>query len=186
MSCSGSGAITCPKCDANQCAYTIQYGDGSGYSAHLFTDVVTVSNLRLLRQSVGAIYKEVTPNGPFEPYPVDGIIGLAYSTISETNSPTVMDSLVSTNQVANIFSMCTTGAGGAMELGGILNYYSGAIQWTPLLTPHYFYSVYVNDVQVGGQSLGLSATTYNSGGSIVDRYFIFSWFYSSTWPSMLQ
>jgi len=163
--------FTCPKCHANQCGYAIRYLDKSGFRAVLYTDDMTIGGLTVGGASVGGIYTEKAQqsgSGSFEPANVDGILGMAYQKISETNSPTFMDLLVSSNQVDDVFSMCLTENGGAMELGGTINSFNSDPAFTALRTPHYFYAVTMNDFLVGDTSVGLPSTTYNSDGTIFD------------------
>lgn len=162
-----TSVFSCPTCHSKKCGYQISYADGSGFSADLYTDTMHVGGLSLSGQSVGGIYKEHS-SGSFEPADVDGIIGMAYRSLSETNSPTFMDSLVSSGQTANIFSMCMDEDGGAMELGGIIASFNTSASYVPLRLPLYFYAVTMTDLKVGNTSVGLSSNYYNSDGTIFD------------------
>ena len=88
--CSGS-VLNCnsgsASCMSGQCGYSISYGDGSGYTALVYSTSVTFGSVPnngivIPSQYVGSIISEVTPNGPFEPPAVDGIAGFAQQFLS--------------------------------------------------------------------------------------------------------
>ncbi|MDP2434370.1 MAG: pepsin-like aspartic protease [archaeon] len=163
-------AYSCPQCSSSsQCQYQISYGDGSGYDARLYSDLLALPGLKPVTQGLGGIYQE-TPSGPgqpFEPFPVDGIVGIAYQALSETQAPTMIDNLFASGQIANMFSMCMTDDGGTFGFGGMLPYTSGTVTYTPI-TKQLFYQVSIADVTVAGTSLGVAPISDNTGGAIVD------------------
>jgi len=169
--------ISCPQCSSGQqCEYTIEYADTSGYTADVYNDTLMVGNLQVPNQLLGAIISEKTPDGPFEPNGVDGIVGVSFTSNSEIGAPDFIDNLAMEGQIANIFTLClnlgiTGPTGGAMTLGGEGPYTSGPYQYTPILQmngDYYFYTVNMTDFQVNGQSLGLPIINYNKNGAIVD------------------
>jgi len=83
---------------------------------------------------------------------------------------TPFDSLVATQQLANIFAMCLAPQGGIITMGGIdRRLYQGTIQWTPIKAK-LWYVISITDVAVEGVSLGLPSSMYNviGGGTILD------------------
>ncbi|NP_001083216.1 beta-secretase 2 S homeolog precursor [Xenopus laevis] len=109
-----------------------------------------------------------------------GILGLAYSTLSKPSSSVepFFDSLVQQRNIPDIFSMQMCGAGqptpgnginaGSLVLGGIEpSLYKGDIWYTPI-TEEWYYQVEVLKFEVGGQNLNLDCTVYNSDKAIVD------------------
>jgi len=169
--------ISCPACGPNQqCQYTITYGDQSGYTAIVYNDTLSVGGLTVPDQLLGAITSEKTPNGPFEPNGVDGIIGVSFLSNSEIDAPDFIDMLSNQGQIENIFTLCLNlgingPTGGAMTLGGEGPYTGGSYFYTPILQmqgQYYFYTVNITDMQVNGESLGLPSSSYNNNGAIVD------------------
>jgi hypothetical protein len=170
--------VSCPSCGPNQqCQYTITYGDQSGYTAIVYNDTLSVGGMTVTDQLLGAITSEKTPNGPFEPNGVDGIIGVAFTGLSEVFAPDFIDNLAMEGQIQqNIFTMCLNlgingPTGGALTLGGEGPYGNGNYQYTPILQTqgqYLFYTVNMTDMQVNGQSLGLPPSSYNNDGAIVD------------------
>lgn len=121
-------------------------------------------------QYFGAISQEHPgPGQPsFEPAPVDGIMGFAYSSISEIKQPTVFETLVNASKINNQFSICLTSSGGSLTLGGDGGYHTGSFVYADIIKQNY-YTVYLNDVSVNGNSIGVDPKFYNTfPGSIVD------------------
>eukprot|EP01095_Lingulamoeba_sp_RSL-Kostka_P003858 TRINITY_DN14977_c0_g1_i1.p1 TRINITY_DN14977_c0_g1~~TRINITY_DN14977_c0_g1_i1.p1 ORF type:complete len:422 (-),score=152.86 TRINITY_DN14977_c0_g1_i1:174-1439(-) len=167
ISCS-SNKVTCPKCTSSQCSYSIAYGDGSGFDASVYLDDMTFGGLKA-QQYFGAITQEHAGQGQsgFEPYPVDGIMGFAYGKISEIGAPTVFETLVNDGQIDNVFSMCLNATGGYLTLGEAGTHHTGNFVYTPIVQEQ-FYTIYLDDMSVFGNSIGVSADTYNRFGTIVD------------------
>lgn len=170
VECSGVGmngeGLYCPRCSEEECNYRLQYLDGSYFTATLYSDEVTIGGMAA-PQVFGAITSESTSYGQFEPYPIDGIAGFAYSKVSEVFAPNIIDTLSGAGYIDDIFSMCLTDDGGMMTLGGIGNYYSGEIQYTPI-TKEAFYAVEMTDLTIWNQTVGVDPSVYNSGQCIVD------------------
>ena len=59
-----------------------------------------------------------------------------------------------------MFSLCFTGDGGKLALGGYdTAHHTTAIQFVPILTHDGWYAITLNDVKIGGKSIGMSAST---------------------------
>ena len=70
---------------------------GSGrVSGSLATDVVTFGELTVSRQVFGAVHDE---SSDFAGQPNDGLIGMAFGTIAESDSPTFFENLISQHTV---------------------------------------------------------------------------------------
>lgn len=173
LDCSDNGA----DCKNGQCEYTIEYADGSGYSAQIYNDTITFGNIihggiRIHSQYVGAIYKEVTPNGPFEPQGVQGIMGMAQQFLSVVNAPPPIDTLSKENSnCPRIFSLCgdVYHQGGVLTVCGVGNHGTGSVQYTPMVNYEQgFYQVYTVDMSVAGQRMNIPSRYFNSQQSIVD------------------
>jgi len=159
--------LDCPICSEDQCSYVIKYLDQSGFSASLYSDTVAIDDFSIT-QLIGGITDEHSGYYPFEPFAVDGIMGIAYTPISRVDAPTIIDNLVSQTGMKDLFSVCMTLEGGSLSLGEIPSFVeSGAIQYTPIVEEHY-YTVYITDILVNTQSLGISQFYYNTGGAVVD------------------
>jgi len=79
----------------------------------------------------------------------------------------MIDSMVNAGEIDDIFSMCLSENGGVMTLGGVGNHHTGEISYTPI-TQHTWYVVELLDISVFGTSIGVDASIYNKGDTIVD------------------
>eukprot|EP00009_Paramoeba_aestuarina_P001226 CAMPEP_0201507170 /NCGR_PEP_ID=MMETSP0161_2-20130828/916_1 /ASSEMBLY_ACC=CAM_ASM_000251 /TAXON_ID=180227 /ORGANISM="Neoparamoeba aestuarina, Strain SoJaBio B1-5/56/2" /LENGTH=375 /DNA_ID=CAMNT_0047901463 /DNA_START=310 /DNA_END=1434 /DNA_ORIENTATION=- len=161
--------IYCPKCSHSQCEYDISYADGSGFTSVVYEDLYGMGDYKPYKTAFGTM---ITESHNFEPKGVDGIIGFAFSALSEIEAATPVDNLYSSGQISkNLFSICITENGGVVSFGSDGSYYNGSIQYTPIVSDHghnYWYEVTIEDMLVNGESLGVSSSTYNRGGAIVD------------------
>lgn len=157
---------------SNQCAYSFQYGDGSGTTGFYVSDALyfdTVLGTSLIANSSAPIvfgcsnslFGDLTKSDRA----VDGIFGFGQHGLS------VISQLSSRRITPKIFSHCLKGegsGGGILVLGEILD---PRIVYTPLVPSQPHYNLYLQSIAVNGQSLpidqGLFATSGNRG-TIID------------------
>uniref|UniRef100_A0A8B9HYI4 Peptidase A1 domain-containing protein n=1 Tax=Anser brachyrhynchus TaxID=132585 RepID=A0A8B9HYI4_9AVES len=136
--------------------FSLQYGTGSltgifGY------DTVTVQGLSITNQEFGL--SETEPGTNFVYSPFDGILGLAFPSLSAGGATTVMQSMLQQNLLDSpIFSFYLSGQegsqGGELIFGGVdPNLYTGQITWTPVTQTSYW-QIGIEDISIGGQSSG--------------------------------
>jgi len=136
---------------------TIQYGTGS-MTGTLVYDNVNMGGLTVVKQE----FAQASSLAPFfTGSAFDGILGLAYVTISADNVPTWFDNAVAQNGIASVFSFylsSTPGNTSILTLGGSNpNYYSGAINYHDLyLDVGDYYMITFSAVKVGSQSISSS------------------------------
>ena len=175
--------LNCPVCHDNICSYSISYADNSGYSAEIYTDAIQLEgsskSTKVLNGYVGAIYEDHL-HDPTEPQNLDGIIGVAYPSVSATGATlTIIDNLYKNGIIkSNVFSICMNKTkGGILYLGsgdtlkqistGDTNDEYSSIQWTPLVKETY-YVVELIDVRINNKSIGVDPSVYNRGDAIID------------------
>jgi len=161
-------ASSCPLCadvaSESTCSFSDTYGDGSNVQGFVVTDVLAVgSSISGVNVELGSIQ---TSSSNFENPPVSGIWGLAYSSLSDWDGTTAFDNIVQQDGIPNSFSMCLTTSDPVMSLG--VDYSSDSrFSWTSI-TQQTYYAVSMEDLQVDGNSLGLSPNAYNNPLTIVD------------------
>ena len=122
------------------CFFSMRYGDGSGIAGGLSTDWVSVGNLGV-RYDFGSI---TSVEGNFEPDQVDGILGIGYAALNCNPSchPSFVDSLVTINELPDIFALCLGGIDGrasSWEIGEVVQTkYSGTLRWLPVLEASFY------------------------------------------------
>jgi hypothetical protein len=168
--------LTCSPCHYHkQCAMTISYEDNSGFSADLWKDKVSFesTNSAATTAVVAGLYKDHRKN-PMQPKMIDGIIGLAYHTVSSANTMTPLDYLVQdhSSSIDDVFALCLDSKSGGKLLIGSPNsdpYYKSMknIQWANLLKKTY-YPVNMTAFYVGKQRVNVAPSVYNRGDAIVD------------------
>lgn len=134
----------------------IEYGSGS-MQGYLSADTLGFGSFNVINQTFGQATSE--PGVAFDAAKFDGILGLAFVTISADHVTPVWYNIVSQGLVAqNLFSVWMSfeenSNGGELVLGGIdTSKYTGPITYIPLSSETYW-EFLVNDFQLNGTSLG--------------------------------
>ncbi|KAG8719407.1 Type I transmembrane sorting receptor, partial [Ceratobasidium sp. 423] len=138
--------------------FSISYGDGSTASGPVYTDTVFAGGLSATNQSFSAVTSE---SSSFSEDPSDGIMGLAFSSISTIGAPTFIENLASQGAVsASVFSMYLASNNSELYLGGTNStLYTGEITYMDLQSRTYW-------LTNGSSSVG--GTEAYSGSMIID------------------
>lgn len=120
--------------------FAIQYGTGS-LSGYLSSDTVSVAGLQATEQLFGEAIKE--PGFTFVMAKFDGILGMAYPTISVDRAQPFFNKLMDQNQVPeSVFSFYLNrhvGEDGELYLGGTNpDRYTGDFHWLPVTRQAYW------------------------------------------------
>ncbi|KAF8706832.1 Acid protease, partial [Rhizoctonia solani] len=138
--------------------FSIQYGDGSTSSGPIYTDTVTVAGLAANNQYFSAVTSE---SESFASDPSDGLVGLAFSSISQIGQPTIIQNLYSSGVISEpTFGFKLASSGAELYIGGAdESLYTGDITYSPLTSESYWLTT--GSAAVGGSSA-------YSGGMIID------------------
>ncbi|CAE6402266.1 hypothetical protein ACGC1H_000207 [Rhizoctonia solani] len=138
--------------------FSISYGDGSTASGPVYTDTVSAGGLSVTNQSFSAVTSE---SSSFSQDPSDGIMGLAFSSISSIGAPTFIENLASQGTISSsAFSMYLASNNSQLYLGGTnSSLYTGDITYTDLQSKTYWLT--------NGSSSVDGAEAY-SGSMIID------------------
>eukprot|EP00163_Fabomonas_tropica_P033723 TRINITY_DN8_c0_g1_i1.p1 TRINITY_DN8_c0_g1~~TRINITY_DN8_c0_g1_i1.p1 ORF type:complete len:396 (+),score=134.91 TRINITY_DN8_c0_g1_i1:421-1608(+) len=155
---------------ANGTSFSIQYGSGAA-SGFLSQDTIEVSGVTVPNQ----IFAEVTdePGGVFENSKFDGILGMAFQSISVDGVPTVFGNMVRQNLVSEpVFSFwlgSNPGSNdGELTLGGTdSSKYSGDISYVSLSSETYW-QFNVDSFTINGQSVSnVNSAIADTGTSLL-------------------
>ncbi|XP_004624210.1 gastricsin [Octodon degus] len=138
--------------------FSLQYGTGSltGFFGY---DTMTVQETQVPKQEFGLSENE--PGSNFVYAEFDGIMGLAYPSLSVGGATTALQGLLREGALSqSLFSVYlgsqqdTTNEGGALILGGVdESLYSGEISWTPV-TEALYWQIGIEDFLLDGEVSG--------------------------------
>lgn len=150
---SGCNPTSCKTCDGG-CLLASEYQDSSGVAA--IGRSVNVGLGTINATSVcGLVFRSTKKFRYDRGTQIDGLIGLGYS--PEGGFPTVVDSWIAQNKLSDVFSIQLGPRGGAFSLGGYNpNYFTGDIQWTPILPSAHWYQVPLLSISVQGSKVKFS------------------------------
>ncbi|KEP51369.1 aspartic protease [Rhizoctonia solani 123E] len=117
--------------------FRITYGDGSGVSGPVYADTVTIAGL----SAEGQLFSPINQTSGMEDYGTDGLIGLAFKSISQLKAPNFIDTLFSQGKISkSIFSMrLASDAGSEIYIGGSNpSKYTGEITYVPVESQSYW------------------------------------------------
>lgn len=139
---------------SNGQTFSIQYGSGSLTGVFGY-DTVTIQGIPITNQEFGL--SETEPGTSFLYAKFDGILGLAYPSLSEGGATTVMQGMIQENLIdAPVFSFYlsqqpSSQNGGALILGGIdSSLFTGQIYWSPV-TQDLYWQIAINGFLIDNQ-----------------------------------
>ncbi|KAH9030179.1 acid protease [Lactarius hengduanensis] len=136
-------------------SFELQYGDGSTVSGEQYTDTVTLAGFEATRQRLGAA---TTYSSGFESdqFPADGLLGMAYESLSSYGASPVFQSLVSQGQVSRatqVFSFYLAESGSELYIGGTnQDLYTGPFTYMPVIIRGYWEGLF-DSISVNGSTL---------------------------------
>uniref|UniRef100_A0A3Q1K8A4 pepsin A n=2 Tax=Anabas testudineus TaxID=64144 RepID=A0A3Q1K8A4_ANATE len=135
---------------------SIQYGTGS-MTGYLGSDTVQVGGISVANQVFGLSQTEA----PFmAEMAADGILGLAFQSISSDDVVPVFANMVSQGLVSepmfSVYLSSNSEQGSEVVFGGVdSNYYTGEITWIPLTSATYW-QIQMDSVTINGQTVACS------------------------------
>lgn len=152
----------------------IRYGDGSSTVGTVYTDTVSIGGLSASSQALGAA---TGMSSDFQSDPYDGLLGMAYGSISTMGVPPLFETLVNQGRVAKPqFSTYLAGSGSELFLGGMNSgwFVAGSTRFYPVISQGYWTlaaRAAVNQKNVG--SLGTFNAVIDTGTSVIVVRFSF-------------
>ncbi|KDQ17052.1 hypothetical protein BOTBODRAFT_106165 [Botryobasidium botryosum FD-172 SS1] len=131
--------------------FKFRYGDGSDIvEGDKVTDTVTVAGLTATGQTLGVASNYTT----FASAPMDGLLGLAYPSLSGFNATPIFNRLITHKTVsAGVFSFFLAESGSELYLGGAnKQHYTGEISWNKV-TKEAYWQIAVASANVAGKAV---------------------------------
>jgi len=167
------------KCTAKRCQLSQSYTEGSSWKAYQVNDKVWVGGVSATEAAgttgpgaAGADYSvdftfgcQFYETGLFRTQKADGIMGMS------SNSGTLVPKLQDAGKIKHrAFSLCFRIGGGNFAIGGATTaHHKEPMTFAPLSKVNGWFTVKLNDVLIGGDSIGVKAAVWNTGkGTIVD------------------
>jgi cathepsin D len=115
--------------------FSLKYGDGSTVAGVVYNDTVSIAGLQSKQQAVGAadVY---SPGFAYKRFPADGLLGMAFQSISSYNRMPVFQSLVAQGQLTRpLFGFKLADQGSELYIGGVNSaMYSGEFTYVKVTT----------------------------------------------------
>ncbi|EJD01642.1 acid protease, partial [Fomitiporia mediterranea MF3/22] len=136
----------------------LEFGDGSTVSGEVFHDTVSIAGLTATNQAVVAA-SQYSSGFALDVSPPDGLMGMAFQAISNSDSPPVFQTFVAEGQTDSpVFGFTLLDSGGELFLGGTdTSAFTGSLTFTPLITQPAFWEISAQSVSVGNQAVVTSA-----------------------------
>ncbi|KDQ17038.1 hypothetical protein BOTBODRAFT_30426 [Botryobasidium botryosum FD-172 SS1] len=130
--------------------FTLQYGSGESDGDQV-TDTVTVAGLTATGQTLGVA---TNYSSSFASSPTDGLMGLAYPSLSGFNATPTFNTLIAQKAVpAGVFSFLLAESGSELYLGGANKQrYTGDISWNKV-TKEAYWQIAVASANVAGKAV---------------------------------
>ncbi|EIW85947.1 Asp-domain-containing protein [Coniophora puteana RWD-64-598 SS2] len=134
-------------------SFSLAYGDGSTVSGTQYTDTVSIAGLTATGQRLGAA-KTYSSGFESSEFPADGLLGMAFQSISDYNASPVFQSLVSQGETSSsVFGFKLTSSDAGLTVGGVdSSAYTGSFHYTPV-TQEGYWQVTADSINGGGSEV---------------------------------
>ncbi|OJA19217.1 hypothetical protein AZE42_06771 [Rhizopogon vesiculosus] len=140
--------------------FTVEYADGSMATGDLYTDTVSLGGFKATAQTLGvaSLYSYELSSDQFG---ADGLMGMAFESISKYGANSVFQTLVSQGAVPEpVFALKLASSGSELRVGSVNSaLYKGSFAYTPVTQQGYW--------QVAGDAIEINGTEVVKGFSAV-------------------
>lgn len=150
--------------------FSIQYGDNSSVKGDVYTDTVTVAGIKVKNQYLAAATEL---SSIFQNQPEDGLLGMAFPSISNLGKPSFMQTAMQQNAVSGVFAFFLASDKSELHLGGTNpQHYSGSIEYHPVINlvnqsqPSYW-QIDNGEIEVNGYTVASSFKTIIDSGTTI-------------------
>ncbi|KAH9059069.1 acid protease [Lactarius vividus] len=134
-------------------SFELQYVDGSTVSGEQYTDTVTLAGFKATGQRLGGA-TTYSSAYQLDQFPVDGLLGMGYESLSVYGASPVFQSLVSRGQVPTpVFSFYLAESGSELYVGGTNHkHFKGSFTYMPVTTQAYWQGSF-HGISVDGKTV---------------------------------
>ncbi|KAF9220171.1 acid protease [Gyrodon lividus] len=145
--------------------FSMEFEDDDLVSGDQYKDTVTILDLKAPDQTLG-VASQYSPGFESTTFTPDGVMGMAFQSISIYDASPVFQTLVAMGQTDEpVFAFSFTDLGPELYLGGINpTMYIGDITYTPV-TQHSFWRVHIDSIEGNGETLIFLAPSIIDTGS---------------------
>jgi cathepsin D len=147
-------------------SFSIEYGDGSTVSGPVYEETVTVAGVTATKQAFSPV---TTLSSSFADDPIDGILGLAFKSISNLNANPFFVTANSQGTVkSNEFSFFLASSGSELYLGGTdSSKFSGTVEPHNVDTSTGFWQITGGSIATGGKTAVSNFETIIDSGTTI-------------------
>ncbi|KAG0706463.1 aspartic peptidase domain-containing protein [Suillus ampliporus] len=140
--------------------FTVEYSDGSMATGDLYTDTVSLAGFTATAQTLGvaSLYSYEFSS---ENFGADGLMGMAFESVSRFGADSVFQTLVSQGAVPeSVFAFKLASSGSELRVGGVNSaLYQGSFTYTPVTQQGYW--------QIAGDAIGINGNEIVNGFSAI-------------------
>ncbi|KAF8841399.1 acid protease [Paxillus ammoniavirescens] len=133
--------------------FSLQYGDGSTVTGEQYGDTVSIVGLTATGQTLGAA-SQYSSGFESSQFPADGLMGMAFQSLSVYKASPVFQTLVSESQIdESVFAFKLAASGSELFIGGTNTaLYTGEFSYTDV-TQEGYWEVNMDSVEGNGQTV---------------------------------
>ncbi|KAI0043077.1 acid protease [Auriscalpium vulgare] len=133
--------------------FMLKYGDGSSVTGEQYTDTVSIAGLTATGQTLGSA-KTYSTGFESSQFPADGLLGMAFESLSDYNANPLFQSLIASGKVADeSFGFYFASSGSELFIGGVNDQlYSGDFTTVDVTTAAYWQTTF-DSISVNGQQV---------------------------------
>ncbi|THH07178.1 hypothetical protein EW145_g3565 [Phellinidium pouzarii] len=134
--------------------FSIEFADDSTVSGEVFKDTVSIAGLTATGQAVVAA-SQYSSGFALDVSPPDGLMGMAFQSISNSDSSPVFQTFVTQGQTtSSVFGFTLLDSGGELFLGGTdTTAFTGSLAFAPLITTPAFWEISISGASVGNRKV---------------------------------
>ncbi|KAF5332883.1 hypothetical protein D9758_017498 [Tetrapyrgos nigripes] len=147
-------------------SFSIQYGDGSTVSGPVFEDTVTVAGISVDNQRFSPV---TTLSSTFSDDPIDGILGLAFPSISNLNTDPFFNTAIDQGSVdAGEFGFFLSQSGSELFLGGRnSDLFTGSVEFNDVDDSNGFWQLTGASISANGKTVIRNFDTIIDSGTTI-------------------